>query len=42
MVQKGIVLGHKVSKRGLEVDQAKISVIEQLLPPISVKGVRSF
>ena len=42
MVKEGIVLGHLVSKNGLEVDKAKISVIEQLPPPINVKGVRSF
>ncbi|XP_069143507.1 uncharacterized protein [Solanum lycopersicum] len=38
----GIVLGHNVSKNGLEVDKAKIEVIEKLPPPVSVKGVRSF
>ena len=42
MVKEGIVLGHKVSSRGLEVDRAKISAIEQLPPPSNVKGVRSF
>jgi len=42
MVQEGIVLGHRVSKDGLEVDRAKISTIEKLPPPTSVKGVRSF
>ncbi|XP_054792441.1 LOW QUALITY PROTEIN: uncharacterized protein LOC129298065, partial [Prosopis cineraria] len=42
MVKEGIVLGHRVSKNGLEVDRAKISVIEQLPPPTNVKGVRSF
>ena len=42
MVTEGIVLGHKVSQNGLEVDRAKISVIEQLSPPTNVKGVRSF
>ena len=30
MVTKGIVLGHRVSKRGIEVDKAKIEVIENL------------
>jgi hypothetical protein len=39
MVREGIVLGHLVSERGIEVDQAKIEVIEQLPPPINVKGV---
>jgi hypothetical protein len=42
MVQEGIVLGHKVSKREIEVDKAKIEVIEQLPPPTNVKGIRSF
>ncbi|XP_049352591.1 uncharacterized protein LOC125817043 [Solanum verrucosum] len=40
--KKGIILGHKVSQKGMEVDNAKIEVIEKLPPPISVKGVRSF
>ncbi|XP_060216627.1 uncharacterized protein LOC132644089 [Lycium barbarum] len=42
MVKEGIVLGHKISEKGIEVDQAKIDVIAKLPPPISVKGVRSF
>ena len=42
MVQEGIVLGHKVSARGIEEDKAKIEVIEQLPPPTNVKGIRSF
>ncbi|XP_049378079.1 uncharacterized protein LOC125842819 [Solanum stenotomum] len=42
MVQEGIVLGNKVSQKGLEVDKAKIEVIEKLTPLISVKGVHSF
>ncbi|KAJ9539557.1 hypothetical protein OSB04_032290 [Centaurea solstitialis] len=42
MVQEGIVLGHLVSSRGLEVDKAKIEVITQLPEPTSVKGIRSF
>jgi hypothetical protein len=28
MVREGIVLGHLVSERGIEVDRAKIEVIE--------------
>jgi hypothetical protein len=31
-----------VSERGIEVDRAKIEVIEQLPPPINVRGIRSF
>ncbi|XP_062080981.1 uncharacterized protein LOC133785781 [Humulus lupulus] len=42
MVNEGIVLGHKISKKGIEVDWAKISTIENLPPPVSIKGVRSF
>ncbi|XP_070026602.1 uncharacterized protein [Nicotiana sylvestris] len=42
MVREGIVLGHKVSKDGLQVDKAKVEAIEKLSPPISVKGIRSF
>ena len=42
MVTEGIVLGHKISATGLEVDQANISVIETLRPPNTVKGIRSF
>ena len=41
-VKEGIVLGHRVSPQGLEVDRAKIATIEKLPPPVSVKGVRSF
>jgi hypothetical protein len=42
MVHEGIVLGHKISEKGIEVDRAKIEVIEQLSPPTNVKGIRSF
>jgi hypothetical protein len=42
MVKEGIVLGHRNSKKGLEVDLAKVEVIEKLPPPTNKKGVRSF
>ncbi|XP_075109057.1 uncharacterized protein LOC142180857 [Nicotiana tabacum] len=42
MVQEGIVLGHRVSKKGIEVDHAKVGVIEKLPAPTSVKALRSF
>ncbi|GKA10516.1 reverse transcriptase domain-containing protein [Tanacetum coccineum] len=42
MVTEGIVLGHKVSSKGLEVDKAKINVIAKLPPPTNVKAVRCF
>ncbi|GKC92020.1 reverse transcriptase domain-containing protein [Tanacetum coccineum] len=38
MVKEGIVLGHKVSSAGLEVDRAKIDVISKLPPPTNIKG----
>ena len=41
MVQEGIVLGHRISARGIEVDKAKIDAIEKLPPPSSIKGIRS-
>ncbi|GJW39416.1 reverse transcriptase domain-containing protein [Tanacetum coccineum] len=42
MVKEGIVLGHKISKNGIEVDKAKVDVIAKLPHPTIVKGVRSF
>nr|GEU67150.1 reverse transcriptase domain-containing protein [Tanacetum cinerariifolium] len=42
MVKEGIVLGHKISKNGIEVDKAKIDVIAKLPHPTIVKGVQSF
>ncbi|GJX94829.1 hypothetical protein Tco_0349415 [Tanacetum coccineum] len=37
MVKEEIVLGHKVSEAGLEVDKAKIEVISKLPPPLISK-----
>ncbi|GJT93710.1 reverse transcriptase domain-containing protein [Tanacetum coccineum] len=42
MVKEGIVLGHKISKKGIEVDKAKVDVIAKLPHPTTVKGVWSF
>nr|GEV47243.1 reverse transcriptase domain-containing protein [Tanacetum cinerariifolium] len=42
MVKEGIVLGHKISKNGLEVDRSKVDVIAKLSYPTTLKGVRSF
>ncbi|GKB03489.1 reverse transcriptase domain-containing protein [Tanacetum coccineum] len=42
MVKEGIVLRHKISGKGIEVDKAKIDVIAKLPYPSNVKGVRSF
>ncbi|GJW35561.1 reverse transcriptase domain-containing protein [Tanacetum coccineum] len=40
--KEGIVLGHKISKSGIEVYRAKVNVIAKLPHPTTVKGVRSF
>nr|GFA32597.1 reverse transcriptase domain-containing protein [Tanacetum cinerariifolium] len=42
MVKEGVVLGHKISKNGIEVDRAKVDVIAKLTHPTTVKGIRSF
>nr|GEX92347.1 reverse transcriptase domain-containing protein [Tanacetum cinerariifolium] len=42
MVKEGIVLGHKISKKGIKVDKAKIEVISKLPHPTIVKGIHSF
>ena len=42
MVQEGIVLGHVISERGIEVDKSKIDLISCLPSPSCVKYVRSF
>nr|GEW48741.1 reverse transcriptase domain-containing protein [Tanacetum cinerariifolium] len=40
MVKEGIVLGHKISKQGIEVDKAKVDVTTKLPHPTTVKGIR--
>ncbi|GJZ92660.1 reverse transcriptase domain-containing protein [Tanacetum coccineum] len=42
MVKEGIVLGHKISKNGIEVDKAKVDVIAKLPHPTTVKGNTPF
>lgn len=42
MVTEGIVLGHKISEEGIEVDKAKMELIEKLHPPSNVKAIRIF
>nr|GFC29089.1 reverse transcriptase domain-containing protein [Tanacetum cinerariifolium] len=42
MVKEGIVLGHNISKDGIEVDKANVKVITKLPHPTTVKGIRSF
>ena len=42
MVNEGIVLGHKISESGIEVDKAKIEAIERMPYPRDIKGIHSF
>nr|GEX80031.1 hypothetical protein [Tanacetum cinerariifolium] len=42
MVKEGILLGHKISKKRIEVNKAKIEVISKLPHPTTVKGIHSF
>jgi hypothetical protein len=42
MVKQGIVLGHVISERGIEVDKAKVETVQKLPPPTDVKSLRSF
>ena len=42
MVNHGIVLGHIISNKGIEVDKAKIELISKLPSPTNVKTVRQF
>ncbi|KAL1568930.1 hypothetical protein AAHA92_00473 [Salvia divinorum] len=42
MVTEGIVLGHVVSERGIQVDQAKVDVIAKLPFPTNQKEIQGF
>jgi hypothetical protein len=42
MVTNGIVLGHIVSSKGIEIDKSKIKLIANLPTPKSIKDVRLF
>ncbi|GJY14719.1 reverse transcriptase domain-containing protein [Tanacetum coccineum] len=42
MVKEGIVLRHKISKAGIEVDKAKVDVIAKLPYLTNIKGIQSF
>ena len=39
MVNEGIVMGHKISERGIEVDKAKLDAIEKMPCPKDIKGI---
>ncbi|XP_073352956.1 uncharacterized protein [Aegilops tauschii subsp. strangulata] len=38
MVNEGIVLGHKIFERGIEVEKAKVDAIEKMPCPKDIKG----
>ncbi|CAN6677817.1 unnamed protein product [Malus baccata var. baccata] len=42
MVKQGIVLGHIISEKGIEVDKSKIDLVRHLPSPTLVREVRSF
>jgi hypothetical protein len=42
MVKEGIVLGHVVSDRGIEVQKPKVHTIERLPPPTNVQSLCGF
>jgi hypothetical protein len=42
MEKQGIVLGHVISHKGIMVDKAKVDLISKLLPPQTIKEIRSF
>jgi hypothetical protein len=42
MMNEGIVLGHHLSSRGIEVEKEKIKIITLLITPLKPKDVRSF
>ena len=42
MVNQGIVLGHIILEKWIEVDKAKIDLISKLPSPTNVKTVRQF
>ena len=42
MVSQGIVLGHIISEKGIEVDKEKIELISKLPSPTNIKTVKQF
>ena len=42
MVQEGVVLGHIITCKGLEVDKAKIEVIQNVPLPSTIRDLRNF
>lgn len=42
MIKEKIVLGNIISSKGIKVDQSNIERIEKLLPPLNMKGIKTF
>jgi len=42
LMTEGIVLGHTISRRGLQVDPNKIAIIQKVPPPQKVRDVQNF
>ena len=42
LVKQGIVLGHEISSKGIDVDKSKVVVIAKLPEPKCLKDIRSF
>lgn len=42
MVREGIVLGHVISEKGIQVDKAKVENISKLPYPVTMKHIRAF
>lgn len=42
MIKENIVLGNIISSKGIKVDQSNIEIIEKLLPPLNMKGIKTF
>eukprot|EP00253_Pinus_taeda_P030063 PITA_30063 len=42
LMTKGIVLGHTISRQGLQVDPSKVAIIKRVPPPQKVRDVWSF
>ena len=40
--KKALCWDTRSQKKGIEVDKAKLDVIDKLPPPVNVKGIRSF
>ena len=41
MVEHGVVLGHVVSNKGIEVDKEKVDIIQYLPYPQTIRELRS-